>query len=225
MYYLIIASLLLVKGSKKYLLLVIVVLLAGPKVMLLSPCWLIGSILYILVSKEKYVGKTLSILLFTISSIIFVLIIFGIITIYLTKETGNHNFFGYLLFFSWNFRADILLSLLIAINIYGLFGITKTVLPKIEGKVFLKIHNIIRKASNCTYTLYLFHMPLLFLFTSIIPYERTSPYHQIYLTCAVIISTYFIAKQTEWKVNFWRALVANIIERVISNTKKIHVII
>ena len=45
MYYLIIASWLLVKNRLKYILILLIILISGLKVMLLFPCWLLGSFL------------------------------------------------------------------------------------------------------------------------------------------------------------------------------------
>ena len=64
MYYLIIASWLLVKNNFKYVLILIIILLSGLKVMLLFPCWLIGSLLYLLISKKKTLNFGLSVILF-----------------------------------------------------------------------------------------------------------------------------------------------------------------
>ena len=181
-----------------------VVLIAGPKVMLLFPCWFVGSLLYFLVLRKKVLGPKLSFVLFIISSLIFISIVASVVTVPFTKDSGDQEFFGTLLFFSWNYQADYFFSILVAINIYSLFGLSKTILRWIDGTIADKLHELVQTVSNCSYTLYLFHLPLLFLFSSLLPYDKTNTFHQIGLISIVLVTIYFIAKQTEWKVKLWR---------------------
>jgi peptidoglycan/LPS O-acetylase OafA/YrhL len=212
MYYLILASFLIIKGNIKYLWILMVVLIAGPKVMLLFPCWFVGSLLYFLVLRKKVLGPKLSFVLFIISSLIFISIVASVVTVPFTKASGDQEFFGTLLFFSWNYQADYFFSILVAINIYSLFGLSKTILRWIDGTIADKLHELVQTVSNCSYTLYLFHLPLLFLFSSLLPYDKTNTFHQIGLISIVLVTIYFIAKQTEWKVKLWRGYVTKIFD-------------
>ena len=209
MYYLIMASFLLIKGKKRYPIILIVMLIAGPKVMILFPCWLIGSVVFFLVQKNKLLKTIPSIIFFVITTLLLILILSDLITIPFTKQSGDHLFHGILLFFSWNFLADYMFSLLVALNIFSLFGFSKVVLPWFDGKMF---EFFLKKVSNCSYTLYLFHIPIMFLFILFIPYESTSPVNQIMLIVSVLVTVYLIATQTEWKVSEWRGYIESIFE-------------
>ncbi len=207
MYYLIIASWLLVKNRLKYILILLIILISGLKVMLLFPCWLLGSFLYFIVSKKKTINIGISVMLFFSTLILLFLILNGRLILPFEKPIGDHDFYGFLLFFSWNFKADLIFSFLVATNVFAIFSLSKKMEYFNTSSVFNKLHAKIQIISNCSYTLYLFHLPLLFLFSSIIPYDKTISFHQIGLVLLVLVTVYFIAKQTEWKVELWRGFV------------------
>lgn len=207
MYYLIIASWLLVKNRLKYILILLIILISGLKVMLLFPCWLLGSFLYFIVSKKKTINIGISVMLFFSTLILLFLILTGRLILPFEKPIGDHDFYGFLLFFSWNFKADLIFSFLVATNVFAIFSLSKKIEYFNTSSVFNKLHAKIQIISNCSYTLYLFHLPLLFLFSSIIPYDKTNSFHQIGLVLLVLVTVYFIAKQTEWKVELWRGFV------------------
>ena len=207
MYYLIIASWLLVKNRLKYILILLIILISGLKVMLLFPCWLLGSFLYFIVSKKKTINIGISVMLFFSTLILLFLILTGRLILPFEKPIGDHDFYGFLLFFSWNFKADLIFSFLVATNVFAIFSLSKKMEYFNTSSVFNKLHAKIQIISNCSYTLYLFHLPLLFLFSSIIPYDKTISFHQIGLVLLVLVTVYFIAKQTEWKVELWRGFV------------------
>lgn len=207
MYYLIIASWLLVKNRLKYILILLIILISGLKVMLLFPCWLLGSFLYFIVSKKKTINIGISVMLFFSTLILLFLILNGRLILPFEKPIGDHDFYGFLLFFSWNFKADLIFSFLVATNVFAIFSLSKKMEYFNTSSVFNKLHAKIQIISNCSYTLYLFHLPLLFLFSSIIPYDKTNSFHQIGLVLLVLVTVYFIAKQTEWKVELWRGFV------------------
>jgi len=214
MYYLIIASCLLVKGRMKYFFILFFVLIAGIKVLLLFPCWLMGSLIYYIVSKDKLLKTGPSVVIFFVSTLFLILILSGHLILPFYKGPGDHLFHGMALFFSWNFRADIVFSFLVAINIYSFFGFSKAILHWSNGQIFKKTHHLVQALSNCSYTLYLFHTPLLFLFSPLWLYDKTNSYHQVGLIIMVMVTVYFIATQTEWKVDFWRKRVAVVISGI-----------
>ena len=204
MYYLLIASFLLIKGRIRFLFLAMFVLISGIKVMLLFPCWLMGCLLYYFFSKSMYLNINLSFFIFLISTTILSFIIFDKLSVPFYKKNGDHEFFGTYIYFSWNYIADFIFSFLVAINIFSFFGMSKFFLNFSERNIFKSFHRVVSTISNCTFTLYLFHVPLLFFISSIFPYDYKNEMHQLGLILAVMLSVYFIAQKTEWKVLFWR---------------------
>jgi peptidoglycan/LPS O-acetylase OafA/YrhL len=213
-YYLIIASLLLIKGSAKYIYILICMAIAGFKILLLAPCWLIGSLLFKMDSRKVYFSSSLSLIVFLISSFLIIQIISGTYTLPFTKLSGDQVFLGHIIYFSWNFRADYIFSLIIALNLFSAFGLSEF-LHKFSATKFTNfLHLKIQFVSNCTYTLYLFHFPLLLLFSSFGFYDHSNNYHLFGLMSSVLIAVVLIAKHTEFKVSFWRGWVEKTIAPV-----------
>ncbi len=206
MYYLLIGAMLLTKNKHKLILILVVILISGPKVLLLAPAWLIGNLLYKM-SKRKLLNTILSLVLFLVTLFLFVFIIINPAYLPLTKGVEDHMLLGSSLLFSWNYLSDYIFCVLVALNIYSFFGISKAILAKFSSRIIEKILAFTMKIGNCSYTLYLFHLPMLFLFASIFPYDKTNGLHQAGLITLVMVTVYFIARQTEWKVVFWRTLV------------------
>lgn len=211
MYYLIIATCLLIKGKLKFIILALVLLIAGVKIVLLFPCWFLGSILYYLIRNDKVIPPIASFIVFFVTLVVTLCIILDTIFLPFEYFHGNEELFGITLFFSSNYLADYVFSLLIALNIYSFFGFSKVVLYWCNTKSFSKIDTVLKIVSNCSYSLYMFHMPLLFLFSSVWFYNKTNGFHQVALIGIVLLANYFIAKQTEWKVDFWRKKVTGLI--------------
>lgn len=215
MYYVIIAVVFLIKGWKKYVFIIIVSIIAGLKILLLLPCWLLGSILFYVVKEKKFLSNSISILIFILTSFLFIMIVRGdIIMPFQMIPSSTNNFFGIRLFHSNNYIADYFFGLLFALNMYSFFGLSGLFLKFQKSFFFKSIDKNISILSNCSFTLYLFHMPLLFLFSSFEFYDKTNFYHQIILISSVLVSVYFIAQQTEWKVDFWRKVVSKIISLI-----------
>ncbi|GAA4316681.1 hypothetical protein GCM10023149_13830 [Mucilaginibacter gynuensis] len=205
-YYALIAVITLVKNSVfKWLVLGFIVLVGFPKVILLFPAWLAGSLLYF-VSKKVSINKGVSAVLFLLSLAGIIAVIINPELVPFTKNESDNQFLGFNLLFSWNYLADFVYSLLIAANIYFLFSVADSNLFKGEQKLITKLHDILRLVGNCTYTLYLFHLPLLFLFASLLPYDRTNYLYPTGLIAATLLSVFIIARYTEWKVDFWRSV-------------------
>lgn len=213
MYYLLMGSLLLVKGRWKFFWFILFGLLAGLKVLLLFPAWLAGSALYFC-SKRILLNHRLSASIFLVTLIAIIYFMLNPGQFPLTKSTGDDVLLNQKLFFSWNYQSDYFFSILIAINIYSFFGISKIILGWIENKVFDKAYDIVIRIGNCTYTLYLFHLPLLYLFAFTLPYNKFSPFYQAGLVLLVIIFVTIIARGTEWKVVWWRSLVGRVVDTV-----------
>jgi len=208
-YYLLMGSMLLIKGKYKYVIFTIVALLAGLKILMLFPAWLAGSLLYYC-SRNRFIGAKISGIVFLLTlALIFLSMLFPEHFPFI-KDIGQNRLLGTNLFFSWNYQSDYVFSTLVAINIYSFFGISEILFNFLANRGLGKLFRSIKTVGNCTYTLYLFHVPLLFLFAFLFPYDKASTLHQICLLLSVTVAVYFIATITEWKVSFWRNLVAGL---------------
>jgi peptidoglycan/LPS O-acetylase OafA/YrhL len=208
MYYLVLAGTLLIKKWYKWLFLIFVFLLMGIKVTLLLPAWLIGSMLYYTTIKKYALPNWLMALLFLGSSFIILFAVINPDTFPLIKKLNDSHFLGATLFFSWNYQADYLFALVVASNIYSFFSLAKWIYPKVaDGKLFNKFYEKVRIAGNCTYTLYMFHVPLLIFFATFLPYNKNDRFQNFLLIMLVFVVVYFVAGVTEWRINYWRNLV------------------
>lgn len=213
MYYLMMGSLVLLGGRRKIWMFILFALVAGPKILLLFPAWLVGSALYF-ASKKMLLNRNVSATIFlaTLAAIFYFML--WPARFPLVKSTGDDVLFNQTLFFSWNYQSDYLFSLLVAINIYAFFGVSKAISGWIESNIFDRLYKLVMRTGNCTYTLYLFHLPLLYLFAFALPYNKFSPLHQAGLALLVIASVSLIARVTEWKVVWWRKLVGRAVDLV-----------
>ena len=206
-YYLIIAVFFLIKSPRiKFSLLAIILLLACPKVLLLFPSWLSGALLFFFRDKTL-TNKKMALALFILSVFCLGAIMLNPHRIPFSKNENENDLYGLNLLFSWNYQADFIFSLIISANIYFLFSISNAIFVKTSGNILNKVHAFIMKIGSCSYTLYLFHLPLLFLFTVILPYNKTNHFHLAGLIILVLSSVAIIARYTEWKVKWWRIII------------------
>ncbi len=203
-YYLFFGVFVTIRSWWKYLILMILLFISWIKILLLFPIWLMGSFLYFIEKKCK-LKLSLSIVLFAISLATLLYYLSNSSSMPFQKDTSDNHLFSYHLFLSWNFRADYLFALVVFINMYSLFQISDAINKKIvNASWFQSMYDKLNIVGNCTYTLYLFHTPLLFFYATILPYNRFNNFHVLGVIFLVVITVYFIARVTEWKVVFWR---------------------
>jgi len=168
-YYMLFAVFIYLSGAKKYIGLVIVSLLIGIKILLLLPVWIFGVIVYRL--SDKYtIGQKTAVALFAISAVI----ILGLTFFWDVDFAFSRYPFGKPpLFFSARFIFEWLYGALVALNIFCFNAISFTYsVPSFFGKT-------IKYLSSITFSLYLFHLPILVFLASCIPYNKSS-YVQIF---------------------------------------------
>jgi peptidoglycan/LPS O-acetylase OafA/YrhL len=96
---------------------------------------------------------------------------------------------------------DYYVGFLFALNVMGfnrLFGRIKV--PEMLGKS-------VRWLAGATFSLYLFHLPLLIAFASVWPYSPADWRSTIILPCLVVAVVYLLAEFTERRRRFWRRIV------------------
>lgn len=155
MYYCIFGSLIFLKSWKKWMLTMIFLALAGPKILLLMPCWLFGVLIY------KYrdivhLGNISSLILGFIIPLIATMILFLGFGSFLGQVTST-LLGAYYADLSWSrwFISDTFIALIFAMHIYAmrhlLFNFT-------WPRVFVKL---ITAGAGMSFTLYLFHQPII----------------------------------------------------------------
>ncbi len=141
---------------------VIMAIIAGPKILLLMPCWLLGVQLYRTLFRWRWPERT-SVLLWVCSLVAAALLVKS------TAPTRIHDAFqarwpevARLLGYSGYPLTDYLLAILMAINFRAVAYADRL------GRVLLPIAKPIRLTASFTLTIYLFHLPLLVLFWDVL---------------------------------------------------------
>ncbi|MDB5413925.1 MAG: acyltransferase 3 [Rubritepida sp.] len=184
-------------------LLILALVLAGPKIVLLLPIWLAGVVLFRYRHILVVSPGTASFML--ISSIIaFAYVSSTQLTVWsrewLRDLTGGYS---YLLGPSTSILGDYLLLPIICMNI-----VAANNLGGIVGAAFEKLRTTIAFISSFTLSVYLFHMPLHYLFADVFSkyLHRTLPPNLIFFLCIVgIVSIGFLTEHKRHWLRTWMA--------------------
>jgi peptidoglycan/LPS O-acetylase OafA/YrhL len=137
-------------------------LVAGPKILLLMPCWLLGVFLYRAIPRRRVSEKT-AVLLWICSLVAAALLVKTAV------PTKLHDVFqsrsphtAALLAYSGSPLTDYALAVLVAVNFYA------TAHMAWLRRIFLPLARPIRLVASFTLTTYLFHLPLLVLFWDVL---------------------------------------------------------
>ncbi|MDP5142037.1 acyltransferase [Rheinheimera baltica] len=194
-YYLIFALAFYLKGWRRLLYVALAALVAGPKILILLPTWLVGVLLFHL---NKNITLRFSFSLF---------LMFGSIVLYsayrlsglpnylynATKELIGKEFILISLDMSRWFLNDYIVSMLVAMNILGTASILRYI------SINHRVSFFIRYFAGMTFTLYLFHYPLLQLFGSTLS-------NNVIIVTLSLASVMIIAPVTEGSKTHWLRL-------------------
>ncbi|MBZ9611347.1 hypothetical protein [Rheinheimera maricola] len=171
-------------------------IIAGPKILLLLPTWLLGVVLFHICKKIRH-HLSIGVLLILSSTCLYTFYRLSGLPDHLydfTQDAFGAIFVRSNLEFSRWFLNDYIVALLVSMNIFGV------VLCSANFSINEKLSFYIRYFAGMTFTLYLFHYPLLQLFGSIF----NSSAAVIILTLANIV---IIAPLTEGRKSYWLKLV------------------
>jgi peptidoglycan/LPS O-acetylase OafA/YrhL len=133
-------------------------LVAGPKILLLMPCWLLGVVLYRTMPRRRLSEKT-AVLLWMCSLIVAALLIKSAVPTKLHDVFQSHSpRTAALLAYSGSPLTDYALAVLVAANFYATAHAFRF------GRILLPFARPIRLMASFTLTTYLLHLPLLVLF-------------------------------------------------------------
>ena len=175
-YYALFAVATFTSGWRRGLWVFLVASIAGPKILLLLPVWLLGIYVYKF-GKRQSLSPGLSWVLFIGALIVYLVCLrVGLRQMFLdwTHEVLGRAFADEWLVYSKEFLYSYLVGALTAINFIGFFGIARQVAPYLaRGQL------AIRFFAAYTFSLYLFHLPLLQFYAAIVPGELGSRLLQV----------------------------------------------
>ncbi len=193
-YYMLFAVFVYVEGVKKYLMMLLIGLLIGIKIVLLLPVWAMGVLIYRF-SNRFIIKNLLAVILFVFTTIL----ILGM-TFFWNAPFSFHQFpFGKPpLFFSARFIFEWVYGAIVGFNIFCFNSIRVLyVLPSWISKT-------IRYLSSITFTLYLFHLPILIFLASILHYDKSSYIPTIAILVFVVFIIILLAIISEKQRNHYK---------------------
>jgi peptidoglycan/LPS O-acetylase OafA/YrhL len=154
-------------------------LVAGPKILLLLPVWVFGVAAHQWCSRVK-MSIQIALVLFIVSLGLALGLICGWLTPYFAQDFLAIKAPWY---FSAAFWNDYQLGLVVAINL-----IAADQMFSFLGNRWLTepIKWPVRFVANRSFSLYAFHMPLLYLASVAIPYQKDNSFEVILVVCAVV---------------------------------------
>jgi len=193
MYYMAFGIFIFWQGIKRYVGLIIVLAIAGPKVLLLMPCWLLGVFIYKTRDKVQLSPRMAWIVAFiapVILSVVLHKLNFGpfMRSTFATLFGDQKEY----LEFSNDFYIDYVTAILISINIYASRYIIFD-FPKIISNLFVK-------GASISFTLYLMHGPMLGIIQNLVKEEERHSLIWFFIAVVVIpLACYLISQYTEFK--------------------------
>ncbi|HET7086314.1 MAG TPA: acyltransferase [Rhizomicrobium sp.] len=198
-YYAIFGAAVYLKGRARLVSVACLLAAAGPKMLLLFPIWLLGVALY---RYKAVFSRSVGIALFLASSIAVVVLTHSslafLIGEWMSGTLGAHNFA--LLEFSGDFLTDYIFACLIALNFIAA--------RSFEGLISTdgRLGAVIRWAAGSTFSLYLFHRPLV-VFLIAVTGVRPTTVSSLILISATVILAVALSYLTERRKQFWRKMV------------------
>ena len=223
-YYAALGIFLFSRGILRVILLVIWAMFAGINILLLLPCWLAGVYLYKRIGSRNGSGqdtpkilnfdrKPIYILAAIVPVIIYILALIASIPNILTAITylsmGQKLTPGQAFGFSDEFLWSYILAFLVVLHLWGMCNLTE----KLEA-LLTRYESPIRWIAGGTFSLYLFHYPILQCLHTMPGFESTKLLHQLGLAITTIILCYLLAEISERRLKVWRKLFSNLFARV-----------
>jgi len=212
LYYVFFGVLVYSRASKRIMLLFIVCLLMGPSILLYLPIWFAGVCCF------KYLNHFK--ISFRLSLVLYLLSVIGIVTFSLESiqlplnEFAYRNlgdaFYGFLLEPAEMFTSDYILAVFVTLHIFSSYHLTK---EKDVFTIHKTVESIIKSLSSHTFAIYLFHMPMLFFISAIVPYQTNPALNMLFCWFVVPIVIIWISIYTEKKKYHYKMFFENILVR------------
>lgn len=202
-YYVLFSFVFFLNGYKRYLLVAVTALLIGPKILLLMPAWILGVLIYDF-HTTKELNKNIARLIFF--SAPFLLYIFF-------KDQGDpvidlssFGNFSWSKYFLHDYTTAIILGLLI-------FSFKYTEISPIKN-LLIKSELPIRYFASATFTIYLFHYPLLFFYGALLEHNSDNIQDIALLWIITLATCLLIAQYTEKKKHIFKKYIVSIYEKI-----------
>ena len=203
-YYIIFGLAVFTPRKYSYVLVMLAVLVAGPKIIMLFPLWIPGTICYKL-TKRKVIGVMLGAL---------ILILSFIIMAYYMIYFANYSVRGFDPLDQWTeipmrYINNYVIGSLFCINILAFDAVATVVYP-----ILSYFSGVIRWISGATFSLYLFHQPTIELLVAMSPWPTSSVACRSFVILGTLATIFALASITERRKDSWRYFISLILEMI-----------
>jgi len=209
-YYLAFGIAVFCQGWKRILLLVLLVLFAGAPILLLLPCWLIGVFLQRRLKNYKqpvpFKNACVAIIMPWLMYGMFLWadvpgLLTGLTFLAFGAEQTPNQMFGFADEFLWNY----ILAALVAVHLAGVFALAGQ-----ARRISAKNEARIRWLAGGTFSLYLFHYPIMS-FLHVLPgYDAQNMLHFSLLAVATVFICYALAELSERRLKQWKSMLSSV---------------
>ena len=203
------------RGRTRMLLLGLMALVVGPRVLLLAPCWLLGVLLQQAVHHghaarlSPVTGWILTLGPWILYAGALVLDVPGTLTvetyILLGQVASPYDVLGFSDEFLWNFLIAALISLHF-LGVYRLARQADWIGPRAEAAI--------RWCAGATFSLYLFHYPILTFLHGMPGYDSANPLHAALIAGATLVACFALAEISERRLMHWKRVTHSVFERI-----------
>ena len=208
LYYIFFGILMFVRGQKKYTFLLILAAIMGPNILLYLPIWMFG------VWCQKFNSRFKISLDFSVVLFVFTMLMGGYLCLDSTQDAIDiivNNFLASLDAQITNdntdhLGSDYLLALAIMLNLIAVNRLSKSYWVFGESA-----EKFIRFMASYTFSLYLYHAPILFFVESTVPFERHPVGNILGCTIFTLGIIFLLGNVTEKKKNVYKRIFYKII--------------
>lgn len=194
-YYVALAAMTYFKGRERAIWFTLVALVAGPKIILLAPAWIAGVVSHRIYKLDLAVPKILAVPALTLTAIILALSIF----IDPPFNPWRSMTIQYPWYYSSQAVLDFFFSILVSINLLSVAWVFQG--DPSKPRHLMQFCHAIRWFSSRTFSLYLYHFPLLFFAGSVVSYDKSDTVHVGLVAFAVLMLCLGLAQVTECQLS------------------------
>ncbi len=193
-YYIAFAGYAFGRGYWRYLLPALVLAAYGPRVTMLAPIWLMGFVSY-RICAQKLIAPRAGWFLLIGSSLVWMTFYAGVyLGIVPSSDVPLH-------WHHWEIAEDVLAGVLFSLNVIGFHAVSASFAP-----LALQCQGVVRWVAGATFTLYLFHYPVVNYLRAVLGWKIQGAGDMILLSLVVALIIFALAEVTERRKKFYRNL-------------------
>lgn len=206
------------RGPMRLVLLALIALIVGPPILLLAPCWLLGVGLERALRRDhmaalpKAAAWALALAPWALYAGGLALHVPGHLTALTDAVLHRLALPDYVLGFSDEFIWNFLIAVLMATHFIGVYRLAQE-----ATWIGARAATAIRWLAGATFSVYLFHYPVLNFLHGLPAFDNANPVHQLALAAVALAACFLLAEVSERRLPFWKRLVGRLLGRLATN--------